>query len=215
MITALVILFVCILHLNKATLTNVEVTLYRKDVFKLFLEDEIWGIKFYNKTEDIVQVNAIINETKSIEIQNKENIISFDIIYDDIAPIIEKTKSRLNNRTIWKPSMLPDIFFLEYRDWFEYELFIDYILITYPNLASKSYLNYQSIQGRDIPVITLSSGNADGTSKNLYIQVAFFLFFSTFNIQYTSVLFFISIHIATKKKTKINQNRQQLMHENG
>eukprot|EP01084_Bolivina_argentea_P290293 498601_1 len=163
--------YLCILHFNKAKKANVEVTLHRKDIFPLFTEDEIWRIQFENKTEDIVQLNVVIDDSKLMNLKN-DQILSFDIIYDDVLAVIEAEKYRLNNRIRWNSTQRPDIFFLEYRDWIEYVLFIDYILLTYPDITSRSYSG-TTIQGRDIPVITLSTGNNDdGTIKNLYIQAA-------------------------------------------
>eukprot|EP01084_Bolivina_argentea_P228899 386483_1 len=165
-----IILFLCLLHFTAAKKLNAAVTLYRKDIFPLFSEDEIWGMQFQNKTADTVTINIVIDESKFLNL-NKDIILSLDIIYNDVDAVIKKERSRLNNRTQWTPSMRPDIFFLEYRDWIEYALFVDYILLTYPDITSRTYTG-TTIQGRDIPVITLSSGNADGNTKNLYIQAA-------------------------------------------
>eukprot|EP01084_Bolivina_argentea_P106360 190353_1 len=161
-----IVLFVCILDLNAAKKVNAEVTLHQQHIFPLFSEYEIWGIKSINETQDIVQVNVVIDDMSKLK---KDVVMAYDIIYFDAEEVTERERDRLNNRTQWTASMRPDFFFQEYRNWPEYVVFIDYLLLTYSAIASRSYIG-DTIQGRQIPIITLSTGDQDDGKPALYIQ---------------------------------------------
>eukprot|EP01083_Nonionella_stella_P268788 908950_1 len=167
MLSLIVFLF-CLLHLNGATQLNVEVTLHRKDI-SLFTEGEMWGRTFINATAEIIQLNVVIDENKWIKIRkiNKDVIMKFDVIYSDVEKVIQTEKARINNTAKWTPTDLPDLFFQEYRNWAEYELFIESLLFRFPEIASRSVMG-QTIQGRNIPIITLSTG--PGPKPGLYFQ---------------------------------------------
>ena len=156
-------------NLNGATKVNVEVTTTLKNAFEIFDSEELWGFEYVNKSAGIVKVNVVIDEIKQTQISllNKNVIMSINTIYDDVDEILEKEFKRLDNRTRWKSGDPRDIFFEEYRDWIEYELFIaDFVLET--DIASISFMG-ETIQGRQIPIITLSTGG--GAEKpGYYIQ---------------------------------------------
>eukprot|EP01083_Nonionella_stella_P234952 826675_1 len=93
--------------------------------------------------------------------------MKFDVIYPDVDIVIQKERSRINKTARWTHSDLPDFFFLEYRSWPEYVVFLNAFLLRFPQIASQSYLG-TTIQGRDIPIITLSTSG--DTKPGLYIQ---------------------------------------------
>ncbi len=157
----------CILHLNGAKKINAVVTLHHKNMLSLFSEDEIWGIQYKNKTEGIVEVEVVINESKFKSELKNDMIIAFDIIWPDVEEAVRKERSRINNRTKWTSLMRPDIFFQEYRNWVEYVAFLDVLLLRFPDISSRSYMG-QTIEGRNIPVITLSTGGEE--KPGFYIQ---------------------------------------------
>ena len=144
-------------------------TLPKKEAFELFTADEIWGIDFPNTTSiEIVTLNVVVNDTKFHPLTKE---FKTDIIHKDADAFINEERKRLSNRTRYTASSLPDLFFLEYRDWLEYDVFIHAIPVRFPNIASLSYIG-QTIQGRNIPMITLSTGGAPGEKPGFYIQAA-------------------------------------------
>ena len=171
MLFVFTVVAICILHLNEAKQVNALVTIPQYDISSLFTEFEIWGVKpieWYNTTEPIVEMNVVIDDTKIDLI--KKSALKFVIKYPDIEPILKQEQDRLNNRTKWTSSQRPDIFFLEYRDWIEYEIFLEYLLLEYPDIVSRQFMG-QTIQGRNIPIFTLSStGEFDDSKPSLYIQ---------------------------------------------
>lgn len=96
--------------------------------------------------------------------------MEFNIIHPDADVVYKAERERLNNRTRWTSSQLPDLFFLEYRDWIEYEAFLYLLPVRFPELVSLSFLSEETIQGRQIPVLTLSTGG--GQKPGFYIQAA-------------------------------------------
>eukprot|EP01083_Nonionella_stella_P181837 652630_1 len=166
----LLIFLACILHLISTKRVNFEVTLHRKDAFTLFSTDEIWGVRLPTNDTDIIQLNVVINESKSIVFQAmKGTILALNMIHDDADAALEEERIRLHNRTKWTPSSLPDLFFLEYRDWREYSAFISAFPVRFRDLASLSYMG-STVEGRRIPVVTLSTGI--GPKPGFYIQAA-------------------------------------------
>ena len=159
----------CIVHLNTGKQLNVDVTLNQRDACLLFPQYEIFGSKFVNISySPLVKLNVVINDTKFNELKTNPAIIDYKVLYDDVEVAIKQERKRIDARERWNATMKPDLFFLEYRDWIEYELFLEYILFEYPSLASQSFLSEQTIQGRDIPVYTISTGG--GNKPGFYIQ---------------------------------------------
>eukprot|EP01084_Bolivina_argentea_P074546 135224_1 len=138
MMSFLVVLFSCILHLTVAKRSNVLVTVHTKDIYTLFTEYEIWGFQPANTTEDSVKVEVVIDESKLkyIRTLNKNIIMGIDVIWPDADEAIRKERQRINNTARWTPDMKPDIFFQDYRDWIEYEVFLAAFLVRFPDLAS-------------------------------------------------------------------------------
>eukprot|EP01083_Nonionella_stella_P261254 889770_1 len=159
----------CILHLNAVKRSNVMVKMHPKDIDSLFTVGEIWGIEHKNQTEDIVQVEVVIDDNKLINITKSKNILGIDVIWADADEAIRKERERINNAPTWTPGMQPDIFFEEYRAWTTYVAFIeDLVLVRFPNIASRGNLPVQTLEGRNIPVVTLST--SDTPRPGLYIQ---------------------------------------------
>ena len=94
---------------------------------------------------------------------------NINMIYSNVEEIVKQEYHRLaNNKTRFKQGDVLDIFFNDYRDWIEYEAFLETFLIQYGNIATRSIIG-QTIQGRNIPLITLSTGGS--TNKpGFYIQ---------------------------------------------
>eukprot|EP01084_Bolivina_argentea_P134014 236466_1 len=132
-----ILFFSCILYLNGARKSNAVVTVHRKEIYSLFSEDEIWGIQHTNKT-DIVRVEVVVEESKLKELPQH---IPYDIVWADAEEATRQEMARINNRTIWGSSVLPDLFFLEYRDWTEYVVFMETLAyVRFPQFASLSYM---------------------------------------------------------------------------
>ena len=149
---------------NAAKQINAVVTLPRncEAIFSLFSHDEIWGIQYNNITSDIIDVEVVIEDQKLFKIQKNPNstISKINIIHPEANEVILNERNRINNTPKWNSSVKPDLFFTEYRNWIEYQLFIEALLIRYPSITSKTFLPLQTIQGRDIPVIKLSGSYA-------------------------------------------------------
>eukprot|EP01084_Bolivina_argentea_P020598 38301_1 len=168
MAALLIAFFGCILYLSEGKRMNVDVTLRREDAFSLFTESEIMQIKFPNTTMDIIEVNVVIDESRLNEIRQLKNVMAFDIIHDDADLVYKAERERLANRTRWTASQRPEVFFLQYRNWDEYLVFIDQ-LVARIDIAELDILG-TTVQGRDIPLVRLSTGGGD--KPGFYIQAA-------------------------------------------
>jgi len=160
--------------ITSATRVNVDVTLPKKTAFEIFTAEEMLGVEFPNTTSlDIVTVNVVLDDSKlrSLSKRPPSDLFQTTIIHHDADAVIDEERRRLSNRTRWRATSAPDLFFLEYRDWIEYDVFIHALPLRFPEIASLSYIG-QTIQGRNIPMITLSSGGAPGEKAGFYIQAA-------------------------------------------
>eukprot|EP01084_Bolivina_argentea_P135946 239463_1 len=144
------------------------VTIHQRDVSSVFSEDELFGI--HNRTTNsIITVAIVFDANRLTAIQNHKKILSFEITAPDYSVIIRQELERINNRTIWKRNDPLDWFFEDFRPWFEYELFLDVILFEYTDITTKFILG-QTIQGRDIPGIIISTDNMESNKPGFYIQ---------------------------------------------
>ncbi len=165
----LILFLIYTLHPNEANDTQVRVTLHHQDVYTFFNENEIFDIRFTNRTSDIVQVEVVIDHSKLTKIisLNSNKILKTNVILSDVQQAIYKERARINNTPEWNTSMLPDLFFIDYRTWPQYIAFLVLLEERFPNLVSINDLG-QTYEGRIIPMVTLSTG---GTNKpGLYIQ---------------------------------------------
>eukprot|EP01084_Bolivina_argentea_P034481 63815_1 len=148
------------------------VTIHQEHVSSIFLEEELFGIR--NRTKNnILTIEIVIDEKRLTEIKHHKQILSFEITIPDYNVIIRKERVRINNTPHWNPDKdTMNIFFDEFRPWFEYELFIEALLIMHPHITSKSILG-QTVEGIDIPIITLSPDDIfDSNKPGFYIQAA-------------------------------------------
>ena len=163
---------------NVASKVNVAVTLNQKDAFTMFTADELWGFEYVNQSAGIVQVNVVLDESKYKSIQqmntskyDHNTIYGIDMIYSNVEQIIEKEYYRLtHNKSRFEKGNALNIFFNDYRDWIEYEIFLEEFLLLNENIASQSTLG-TTVQGRSIPLITLSTGD-ESNKPGFYIQAA-------------------------------------------
>jgi murein tripeptide amidase MpaA len=175
-------------NLNAARKVNVAVTLHQKDIHLTFEESEIWGVQAINKSAGIFRVEVVVDASKWASIINNRNAIAFDfeMIAADAEEVLRQTQLRLNKRTKWTPSRSPsnqtanqitaknkdknrEIFFEEYRDWDEYVLFIDDLVLSFPDLLTKQVIG-ETIEGRDILMIGISADDNIPNKPGVFIQ---------------------------------------------